>query len=118
MYDIQSIRRANPITDVITNSGVELRRSRQRLVGRCPFHTDAQPSLVVYPEGASYFCFGCSAGGDVIDFVSRLNGVGLPRRRYRCCRDHPLHLIDATTLASPRSNPGSGQVHQRRQSRG
>jgi DNA primase len=76
MYDIQSIRRANPITDVITNTGVELRRSGQRLVGRCPFHTDTQPSLVVYPEGASYFCFGCSAGGDVIDFVSRLNGVG------------------------------------------
>lgn len=76
MYDIQSIRRANPIAEVVTNSGVELRRSGQRLAGRCPFHTDAQPSLVVYPEGASYFCFGCSAGGDVIDFVSRLNGVG------------------------------------------
>jgi DNA primase (bacterial type) len=76
MYDIQSIRRANPITDVIANSGVDLRRLSQRLIGRCPFHTDAQPSLVVYPKDASYFCFGCSAGGDVIDFVSRLNGVG------------------------------------------
>jgi len=76
MYDVQSIRLANPIAQVIQASGVELRRLGQRLVGRCPFHTDAQPSLVVYPQDANYFCFGCSAGGDVIDFISRLNGVG------------------------------------------
>ena len=62
----------------------------QRLVGRCPFHTDAQPSLVVYPKDASYYCFGCGVGGDVIDFVSRLNGVGVPARRYRCCQQRPL----------------------------
>src|SRR6266540_3998516 len=76
MYDVQSIRLANPIAHVIEKSGVELRRLSQRLIGRCPFHRDARPSLVVYPEDASYFCFGCSAGGDVIDFISRLNEVG------------------------------------------
>jgi DNA primase len=31
---------------------------------------------VVYPQPANYYCFGCGAGGDVIDFVSRVNGVG------------------------------------------
>ena len=76
MYDVQSIRRANPIAEVIAQSGVELRRLGQRLTGRCPFHSDAQPSLVVYPQDSNYFCFGCSAGGDVIDFIARLNGVG------------------------------------------
>jgi DNA primase len=48
----------------------------QRLVGRCPFHRDGRPSLAVYPRDRSYFCFGCGAGGDVIDFVARLHGVG------------------------------------------
>lgn len=76
MYDTQAIRQANPIAEVITNSGVELRRLGKRLTGRCPFHGDTQPSLVVYPGDANYFCFGCGAGGDVIDFVGRLNGVG------------------------------------------
>lgn len=76
MYDVQSIRRANPIAEVIAQSGVELRRLGQRLTGRCPFHSDAQPSLVVYPQDANYFCFGCGAGGDVIDFIARLKGVG------------------------------------------
>ena len=76
MYDVLSIRRANPIDAVLTEAGVELQSLGRRLVGRCPLHGDGQPSLVVYPDSQSYFCFGCGAGGDVIDFVSRLREVG------------------------------------------
>lgn len=76
MYDVLAIRHANPIADVIAGKGVEFRRLGRRLVGRCPFHADAEPSLVVYPQNANYYCYGCGAGGDVIDFVSRVNGVG------------------------------------------
>lgn len=76
MYDVQAIRQAHPIADVIAGAGVELRRLGRRLSGRCPFHADAEPSLVVYPQNANYYCFGCDVGGDVIDFVSRLNRVG------------------------------------------
>jgi DNA primase len=76
MYDVLSIRRASPIEEVAARSGVELRPVGQRLVGQCPFHRDGCPSLAVYPHNQSYFCFGCGAGGDVIDFVARLHGVG------------------------------------------
>ncbi|MDO8613268.1 MAG: CHC2 zinc finger domain-containing protein [Dehalococcoidia bacterium] len=76
MYDVLSIRRANPIEDVVCRFGVELRPVGRRLVGSCPFHRDGRPSLAVYPDNDSYFCFGCGAGGDVIDFVARLHGVG------------------------------------------
>ena len=76
MYDVLSIRRANPIDEAVARSGVELRLVGRRLVGSCPFHRDGRPSLVVYPDNDSYFCFGCGAGGDVIDFVGRLHGVG------------------------------------------
>jgi len=76
MYDVLSIRRANPIEEMVVRSGVTLRPAGRRLAGACPFHADDRPSLVVYPHNESYFCFGCGAGGDVIDFVARLNGVG------------------------------------------
>jgi len=76
MYDVLSIRRSNPIEEVVTRLGVDLRSVGRRLVGSCPFHRDDRPSLVVYPADQSYFCFGCGAGGDVIDFVARLRGVG------------------------------------------
>ena len=75
LFDTRAIRAAHPIADAVAGAGVELRRSGRRLVGRCPFHEDREPSLVVYPETESYFCFGCDAGGDVIDFTGRLRGT-------------------------------------------
>jgi DNA primase len=75
MYDVISIRKTNSIGELAARSGVELRPAGDRLVGRCPFHRDGCPSLVLYPANNSYFCFGCGAGGDVIDFVARLHEV-------------------------------------------
>ena len=39
----------------------------------CPFHQDRHPSLKLNEE--YYFCFGCGASGDVIDFTARLFGI-------------------------------------------
>ena len=75
LFDIEAIRAAHPIAHAVSGAGVELRRSGRRLVGLCPFHEDRNPSLVVYEETSSYFCFGCDAGGDVFDFVGRLRGT-------------------------------------------
>ena len=36
----------------------------------CPFHNDRHPSLKLNED--YFFCFGCGAKGDVIDFVARL----------------------------------------------
>lgn len=33
----------------------------------CPFHEETQPSFTVYND--NYYCFGCKAHGDVIDFI-------------------------------------------------
>lgn len=75
MHDTGAIRRDHPISDVAAAAGLELRPTGGRLVSVCPFHGDTRPSLVVYPANRSYYCFGCGAGGDVIDFVSRLHRV-------------------------------------------
>ncbi|MPZ49765.1 MAG: hypothetical protein GEU75_10820 [Dehalococcoidia bacterium] len=75
-YDIELIKRNNPIQDVVAAHGVVLQRSGSHLSGRCPFHGDEHPSLVVYPETRSFYCFGCGASGDVIDFVRRAEGLG------------------------------------------
>jgi DNA primase len=107
MYDVLSIRRANPIEEVAARSGVELRPAGQRLVGRCPFHRDGRPSLVVYPRNHSYFCFGCGAGGDVIDFVARLHEVGFkeaagmlagPSTEQGNCRPVPSQMVRPTRV--------------------
>ena len=75
LFDVDAIRRDHPIDEMAAGAGIRLRRTGERLVGLCPFHPDRDPSLVIYPETSSYFCFGCEAGGDVIDFVGRLRGT-------------------------------------------
>lgn len=49
---------------------VELHRSGLgRLVGRCPFHNDTVPSLMVYVNRQDWYCFGCNRGGDIFNFI-------------------------------------------------
>jgi len=85
MHDTDSIRRDHPIADVAVASGLQLRPMGGRLTGVCPFHGDTRPSLIVYPPTQSYYCFGCGAGGDVIDFVARLNKVGFKEAVEMLC---------------------------------
>ncbi|MBI2765438.1 MAG: toprim domain-containing protein [Chloroflexi bacterium] len=85
MHDTDSIRRDHPIADVVVASGLQLRPTGGRLTGVCPFHGDTRPSLIVYPATQSYYCFGCGAGGDVIDFVARLNKMGFKEAVETLC---------------------------------
>lgn len=39
----------------------------------CPFHGEKTASCKIYPE--SFYCFGCGAGGDVIDFVQKMENL-------------------------------------------
>lgn len=41
----------------------------------CPIHSENTPSLAIYPESDSWFCYGaCSSGGDSIEFLKMVNG--------------------------------------------
>jgi DNA primase len=56
--------------------GVVLRRAGDDLIGLCPFHDDTEPSLVISPAKNLWHCFGaCQAGGSVIDWVMRAEGL-------------------------------------------
>lgn len=72
-YITELVQRSD-ITDVV-ESYVQLRRRGRTHTGLCPFHNEKTPSFVVYPETQSFYCFGCGAGGDVINFIKRINNV-------------------------------------------
>ncbi len=65
---ISELKARNDIADVISQY-ITLKRAGSRLNGLCPFHSEKTPSFTVFPDTASYYCFGCGAGGDVITFV-------------------------------------------------
>ena len=41
--------------------------------------TRSTPSLHIYPD--HYYCFGCGAHGDHLDWLMQVEGLGIPRRR-------------------------------------
>ena len=71
---IEDLRYRCDIESVIS-SYVSLKRAGSNLKGLCPFHSEKTPSFTVYPETQSFYCFGCGAGGDVINFVMRTENL-------------------------------------------
>jgi len=71
---IEEIRSNNDIVDVISGY-VTLKRSGRNFFGLCPFHKEKSPSFAVSPDKQIFHCFGCGAGGNVIHFVSKIEGL-------------------------------------------
>lgn len=71
---IQELIAKNDIESVVS-SYVSLKRRGRNQVGLCPFHGEKTPSFNLYPETASFYCFGCGAGGDVITFIKRIENL-------------------------------------------
>jgi DNA primase len=70
--DIARVRDAAGIAEVV-NDHVTLRPAGGgSLKGLCPFHDERSPSFHVTPAKGLYHCFGCQVGGDVIDFLERI----------------------------------------------
>ena len=70
--DVAALKRRHPLAAVMAAHGVELRPAGTgRFMGRCPFHDDQRPSLLVDERDQHFHCFGCGARGDVIDFLLR-----------------------------------------------
>ena len=51
---------------------------------RCPFHEDHNPSMKVDDR---FYCFGCGASGDVIDFTAKLFGISLKDAAKKLAED-------------------------------
>ncbi|MCP4901049.1 MAG: DNA primase [bacterium] len=71
------VRDASDMLEVVGDH-VRLKRRGRSWLGLCPFHEEKTPSFTVDPTKGLYYCFGCHAGGDIINFVMRLEHLGFP----------------------------------------
>jgi len=67
-HTIEQVREANDVVEVISDY-VQLKRSGRNWFGRCPFHNEKTASFSVSSDKQIYHCFGCGAGGNVINFI-------------------------------------------------
>lgn len=72
---IDQIRDRTNIVEVVSRY-VQLTRSGTSLKGLCPFHKEKSPSFNVNEARNMWYCFGCSEGGDVFDFLIKQENRG------------------------------------------
>lgn len=89
--EIDRIKSEVSLQRLVEASGIELKRHGAKdLVGRCPFHNDRTPSLVITPSNNTWHCMGaCDDGGDVIKWVMKTRGVSFTHALALLKADHP-----------------------------
>lgn len=65
---LQELKYKTDIVDIISRY-VTLSKRGSNYVGLCPFHSEKTASFTVYPKTQSFYCFGCGAGGDGVNFI-------------------------------------------------
>src|SRR5690606_285587 len=73
--DIASVRERAPIEDIVGQHVTLKSAGVGSMKGLCPFHDERSPSFHVRPGVGRWHCFGCGEGGDVIEFVMRMDGL-------------------------------------------
>ncbi len=87
---VREIKERADIVEIVQQH-VALRQSGQNFVGRCPFHSEKTPSFSVNPQKGLWRCFGaCGTGGDVIDFVQRVENLSFPEAAEKLARRYGL----------------------------
>jgi len=90
--EVERLKKEISVQRLAEARGVKLTRQGADLIGKCPFHDDRTPSLVITPGKNLWHCLGaCNVGGDVIEWVMRAEGVS-----FR----HAVELLRADHLPS------------------
>jgi DNA primase catalytic core len=81
--------------------GIAFKKHGGDLIGRCPFHDDKTPSLVITPAKNLWHCLGaCQAGGTVIDWVMKSEGVSF-RHAVELLQNDYQPLAASVAAAAP-----------------
>jgi DNA primase catalytic core len=101
--ELEQIKRGTDLAALVRAKGIELRpHGGGHLAGKCPFHEDATPSFIVTPGKNLFHCLGCGAGGTVIDFIMRHDGLSF-RHAVEVLRSGQASVLVATTSPTKHS---------------
>ena len=83
----------------VVSAYVPLKKNGSRYWGLCPFHHEKTPSFSVNAEQNLYYCFGCKAGGNVVQFVQEMERLSFREAVEHLARQ--LHMDIPETQEDP-----------------
>jgi DNA primase catalytic core len=100
--DFDHIKRTTDLVRVVESYGVKLKKTGRNYVGRCCFHEDKTPSLIITPDKGLFHCPACGAAGNVIQFVARKEKITDREAALKLCQSIPgVKLASASAQAQP-----------------
>ena len=81
----EAVKQSVTVREAAQMYGIEVNRSGMAC---CPFHDDKNPSMKLNEE--YFYCFGCGATGDVIDFTARLYNLSPKEAAEKLAQDFGL----------------------------
>ena len=105
---IEDLKRSIDLVELFGSYGIDVKQRGAQHECACPFHDgDDTPSLKITPEKGLWNCFGCDAGGSVIDLVMKMDKVDVAEARKILLKRIP-HIAPLSKLEAERSE-ASGQ---------
>ena len=104
----EAVKQSITVREAAQMYGIEVNRSGMAC---CPFHDDKNPSMKLNEE--YFYCFGCGATGDVIDFTARLYNLSPKEAAEKLAQDFGL----AYDSQAPPGGAMSGRNPRHRNSR-
>ncbi|WP_371369668.1 DNA primase [Sporomusa rhizae] len=71
---IDRLRSESDIVSVVSDY-VALKKKGKNYWGCCPFHNEKTPSFSVTPDKGFFYCFGCQTGGNVFNFLMKVENI-------------------------------------------
>ena len=104
-HEVERLKKEISVQRLAEARGIKLTRQGADLLGKCPFHDDRTPSLVITPAKNLWHCLGaCSMGGTAIDWVMKAEGISFRHAVELLRKDHlplaasPIHAVKKSTV--------------------
>jgi DNA primase len=105
--ELERLKSEVSLTRLMEAQGLILTSQGKDLACRCPWHEgDDTPSCVVTPSTNLWHCFGCDAGGTVIDWVMRSQRVSFRHACELLMKEHPALAAGSAATPAPKLSPG------------